>query len=222
MAEKQRNLLLMTIILAFPIFVGVMAACLFLVIRFRRKGDDPTMPRQIHGNTKLELAWTIAPAALLIGIAIPILITIFDIGRDADDDALQVTVYGQQFNFQFEYPDALASDGDPLQTDELHIPVDRQVNATLIARDVIHSFWVPKLAGKEDVVPGRHNELWFSADNPGEFEGQCAELCGEFHANMQFTVVAEEQADFDAWIQSKLAEANAAIAARERQASAQE
>jgi cytochrome c oxidase subunit 2 len=221
-AEKQRNLLVFTIILALPIFIGVMLACVFLVLRFRRKEDDP-LPKQIHGNTKLEIGWTLAPTILLIVMAVPNLYTIFDLGQDADEDALQVTVYGQQFNFNFEYPDAVLSDGDPLTTtDELHIPIDRQVNAKLVGRDVIHSFWVPKLAGKEDVVPGHENELWFIADNPGTFQGQCAELCGEFHGDMQFTVVAETQEEFDAWLAAEVDEANAAIAAREQQASAQE
>jgi cytochrome c oxidase subunit 2 len=222
-AEKQRNLLIITIIPAFVIFVGVMFACVFLVLRFRRKSEDEPLPKQIHGNTRLEIGWTIAPTVLLIAIAVPILYTIFDLGRDADEDALQVTVYGQQFNFNFEYPDAVLSDGDPLTTtDELHIPIDRQVNAKLVGRDVIHSFWIPKLAGKEDVVPGHENELWFIADNPGTFQGQCAELCGEFHGDMLFTVVAETQEEFDAWLEAEIDEANAAIAAREQQTSAQE
>jgi cytochrome c oxidase subunit II len=224
-AEKQKNLLIITIVPAFVIFVGVMFACVYLVLRFRRKSEDEPLPKQIHGNTKLEIGWTIAPTVLLIAIAVPILYTIFDLGRDADDDALQVTVYGQQFNWEFEYADILDAEGEPLKLtpgDEdfaLHIPVDRQVNATLVGRDVIHSFWVPKLAGKEDVVPGHENELWFIADNPGTFQGQCAELCGEFHADMEFTVIAESQEDFDAWVEERLAETNAAIAARDQQAS---
>jgi cytochrome c oxidase subunit 2 len=222
-AEKQANLLIITIIPAFVIFVGVMFACVFLVFRFRRKSEDEPLPKQIHGNTKLEIGWTIAPTVLLIAIAVPILFTIFDLGRDADEDALQVTVYGQQFNFDFAYPHAVLSDGDPLTvTDELHIPVDREVNATLIGRDVIHSFWVPKLAGKEDVVPGHQNELWFIAENPGTFQGQCAELCGVGHADMRFIVIAETQEEFDAWIAEQVAAENAEIAEREGQGSAEE
>jgi cytochrome c oxidase subunit 2 len=211
-AEKQKNLLIITIIPAFVIFVGVMLGCLFLVLRFRRKTEDEPLPKQVHGNTRLEIAWTVLPAMLLLGLAIPILILIFDLGSNADSDALPVTVYGQQFNFDFEYPEFTDSEGEPVSSPELHIPIDRQVAFDLVGRDVIHSFWVPKLAGKEDVVPGRQNEMWFRADQPGVYQGQCAEFCGEQHANMRFTVIAETDEDFQAFIDGLVDEANARIA----------
>jgi cytochrome c oxidase subunit 2 len=156
---------------------------------------------------RLELAWTIAPALLLLGIAVPTLASIIHLGRDAKADALHVTVTASRFAWNFEYtdPEFVDAHGNALTTNELHIPVDREIAVELEAQDVIHSFWVPKLAGKLDVVPGRNNRMWFNATAPGVYAGQCAEFCGIGHSIMKFTVVAEEQAGFQAWVDEQLA-----------------
>jgi len=116
-----------------------------------------------------------------------------------------VKVTGIQWRWQFEYSDIKDSEGKPLQVfDELHIPVDKEIGAHLEALDVIHSFWVPKLAGKLDVIPGRANRMWFNATKPGTYSGQCAEFCGLGHAGMRLTVVAESEEDFQAWVDEQL------------------
>jgi cytochrome c oxidase subunit 2 len=205
-ASKQRDLFLLVMWPALVIMVFVFAAVLYILFRYRRKEGDE-LPVQIHGNTRLELAWTIAPALLLLGLAVPTVAGVIDLGRAPHKDALHITVKAQQFSWFFQYddPEFVGADGSPLTVgNELHIPVDREIGVYLESNDVIHSFWVPKLAGKLDVMPGRHNRMWFNATKVGTYSGQCAELCGKGHASMRFTVVADAQEDFDAWVQEQL------------------
>jgi cytochrome c oxidase subunit 2 len=123
-----------------------------------------------------------------------------------------VKVIGFQWNWQFEYPQYVDDQGRPLtiigtcpsRCPELHIPVGREVAITLESADVIHSFWVPRLAGKLDAVPGRSNRMWLRADEPGVYAGQCAEFCGLGHALMRFTVVAQGEEEFQAWVNEQL------------------
>ncbi|MEZ4570002.1 MAG: cytochrome c oxidase subunit II [Thermomicrobiales bacterium] len=140
------------------------------------------------------------PAVILAVIAVPTIQGIATLAEQ-DDDAFQVRVIGNQFFWEFEYPDIVGADGAPLKvTDELHIPVDTRVQITLVSNDVIHSFWVPRLAGKTDAIPGRTNHMWLEAEDVGTYEGQCAEFCGTAHALMRFSVVADTQEDFDDWV----------------------
>jgi cytochrome c oxidase subunit 2 len=218
-ARKQRDILIVWVLgPAAVIFVVVQALLIYAVIRFRRKKGQE-LPRQVHGNNRLEWAWTIAPAILLLIIAVPTVAGVIDLGRDAADDALQVRVIGQQFSWTFQYPDLTDAEGKPLtviglpgevgkpstgRPAELHIPVDREIGVTLESVDVIHSFWVPKLAGKLDAVPGRTNSMWFNATKVGSYSGQCAEFCGFQHADMRLIVVAESEEDFEAWVADQL------------------
>ncbi|MCH8920866.1 MAG: cytochrome c oxidase subunit II [Chloroflexi bacterium] len=218
-ARKQRDILIVWVLgPAAVIFVVMQALLIYAVIRFRRK-KGRELPRQVHGNNRLEVAWTIAPAILLLIITVPTVVGIIDLGRDASDDALRVRVIGQQFSWTFEYPDLTDAEGKPLtvfglpgevgkpdtgRPAELHIPVDREIGVTLESVDVIHSFWVPKLAGKLDVVPGRTNSMWFNATKIGSYSGQCAEFCGFQHADMRLIVVAESEEDFEAWVADQL------------------
>ena len=180
---------------AVVVFVVVEGALVYSVIRFRRKPGQG-VPAQVHGNTRLEVAWTIAPAIVLAVVAVPTLTTIFD-HANAPADAMEINVIGHRWWWEFQYPDE-----DPIvvTANELHIPVGRAVNLTLTSDEVVHSFWVPKLAGKVDVVPTRKNELWFIADDPGNYYGQCAEFCGIAHANMRFRVIAEPEDKFNEWV----------------------
>lgn len=210
-ARKQRDLLLIWVLgPAAVIFVVMQALLIYVIIRFRRK-KGRELPRQVHGNNRLEVAWTIAPAILLLIITVPTVVGIIDLGRDASDDALKVNVTAQQFSWVFQYPDLVDAEGKPLLAlNELHIPVDREIGVTLESVDVIHSFWVPKLAGKLDAVPGRTNSMWFNATKVGTYSGQCAEFCGvspegaEGHWTMRLTVVAESEEDFEAWVADQL------------------
>jgi cytochrome c oxidase subunit 2 len=206
-ADKQRDLFVLVSAIATVILIGVSAALVYIMVRYRRRSDDEAPPKQIHGNTRLELAWTIAPALLLLGLAVPTVTGIVDLGRDPKADALQVTVTAFRFDWRFEYTDPEFADanGDPLSAQELHIPVGREVAIHLQSQDVIHSFWVPKLAGKLDVMPGRNNRMWFNATKAGTYSAQCAEFCGIGHSVMRFTVIAEEPADFQAWVDGELA-----------------
>jgi len=209
-ARKQRDLLIYWVLgPATIILILVTAVVVYVLVRFRRTPENDT-PVQLHGNTRLELAWTIAPAILLLVIAVPVVIGIADLGRAPAADSLHVRVTGLQWRWQFEYtdPEYLDAEGQPLRVfDELHIPVDREIGLDLESTDVIHSFWVPRLAGKQDVVPGRTNQMWLNAESTGSFSGQCAEFCGLSHADMLLTVVAQEPDEFEEWIQGELVDA---------------
>ncbi|HET7481425.1 MAG TPA: cytochrome c oxidase subunit II [Actinomycetota bacterium] len=181
-----------TFLIAAVIFFVVEGLLIFAIIRFReRPGREAA---QFHGNTKVEVLLTAVPALILAGLAIPTVRTIFDLAQ-RPDNALNVTVTARQFWWEFDY-----SDNDVITANVLHIPVDKPVYLTLNGEDVIHSFWVPRLAGKQDVVPGRTNQLTIEAPHPGVYYGQCTEYCGLSHANMRIRVIADSPSDFDAWL----------------------
>ena len=204
-ADKQRDLFILVVAIATAVLVAVTAALVYILVRYRRRSENEAPPKQVHGNTRLEIAWTVAPAILLLGLAVPTVTTIVDLGRDPNADALHVTVTAFQWDWRFEYtdPEFVDANGDPMTADELHIPVDREIAVELEALDVIHSFWIPKLAGKLDVIPGRHNRMWFNATEVGVYSAQCAEFCGIGHAGMKFTAVAQTEEDFAAWVEEQ-------------------
>lgn len=199
-AEKQRDLFLIIFWVAVFVFVLVEGVLLFALIRFRRKRGQDEIPVQTHGNMPLEIGWTIAPIIVLAVIAVPTIIYIFDIDRSPGPDALTVNVIGHQWWWEFEYPEQDLVNKHVITANEMHIPVNRQIGVTLRSDDVTHSFWIPKLAGKLDVIAQNENRMQFTATRTGTFFGLCAELCGEAHANMKFRVIVETQEEFDAWI----------------------
>jgi cytochrome c oxidase subunit 2 len=183
--------------IAVAVFILVEGLLVVALVRFRHRPGRP-LPHQVHGNKRLEVAWTIAPAVLLAGIAIPTIFTIFSLsGRPSG--ALEITVTGHQFWWEIEYPGL-----NVVTANEVHIPVGRSAYIRLTSEDVIHSFWVPRLAGKQDLRPGETTYLTVTADTPGVYLGQCAEFCGASHANMRFRVVAQPPAEFDTWVQQQL------------------
>ena len=208
-AEKQEGLYWLVFWIAAVVFVLVEGALVYVMWRYRRRGPDDT-PKQIHGNTRLEVIWTIVPALILAGVAVPTVGTIFDIA-EAPEGSMRVVVTGHQWWWEIEYPDL-----GVVTANEAHIPTGEQVIFELTSDDVIHSWWVPRLAGKMDLVPGRTNTMNLAADVPGTYRGQCAEFCGLSHANMRFRVVAQEPGDFDAWVDQQLAEAAAPSAEAEQ------
>src|SRR5690606_22775813 len=128
---------------------------------------------QVHGNTTLEIAWTLIPAVLVSIIAVPTVRTIFFTYREAPADALTVDVYGWQWWWSFEYP---MENGEKIVTaNEFHVPVGRTVRLRITSKDVVHSFWIPQMGGKRDVIPGRVNEVVFTPLEAGVYLGQCAE-----------------------------------------------
>ena len=164
---------------ALGVFVVVEGLLLYAIIRFRRREGGPE-PRQLHGHTALEIGWTIAPAIILVFIAVPTIRTIFASTGEAPPGALRVEVIWHQWWWEFRYPELGITTAN-----ELHLPVGRPVALEMTTADVIHSFWLPRLAGKRDVIAGRVNRLAFTPDSTGIFLGQCAEYCGESHANMR-------------------------------------
>jgi cytochrome c oxidase subunit II len=178
---------------AVAVFVVVQSALVYTIIRFRARPGGPEA-RQIHGNTLVEITWTLAPAAIIVAIAVPTIRTIFEVKGDGPPDALQVEVIGHQWWWEYRYP-ALGV----VTANELHLPQGRPVVLSITSADVIHSFWAPKLHGKRDAMPGRTTHLSFTPDSVGTFLGQCAEFCGESHANMRLQVVVDPAAEFDAW-----------------------
>ncbi len=182
--------------IAVIVFFLVEGLLVYVLWKFRHR-PGRGIPTQVHGNTRLEIAWTIAPAALLAVIAVPTIVTIFSLSA-TPPGALPIRVVGHQWWWNVSYPQQRVTTAN-----EIHIPVGRAVEVRITSNDVIHSFWVPRLAGKQDLEPGRENKVMLQADRPGTYVGQCAEYCGLSHANMRLRVIADRPADFDAWIRQQ-------------------
>ncbi|MEO8475601.1 MAG: cytochrome c oxidase subunit II [Actinomycetota bacterium] len=216
-AEAQKNLFVPVFWTAVAVFVIVEGGIVMIAVKYRRKKGRDRMPPQIHGNTRLEIGWTILPALVLAVVMVPTVGLVWDLARAPAPDALHVTVKGYQWWWGFEYTDqdmATSYDKALEVADVLVVPAGREIylsleaNGGLIVNDdpykadyqVIHSFWAPRLFGKQDVVPGRTNHILFSADEPGIYTGQCAEFCGLQHGRMKFRIQVLSAADWDAWV----------------------
>lgn len=176
------------------LFILVQGLLVYIVFRFRATGKETSPPEQVHGNLPMEIGWTIAPVLILVVIAIPTVSFIFDSQAQAKDGALVVNATGKQWWFKFEYPEYQFETAN-----ELHIPLGRQVDVRLQSDNVIHAFWVPQLAAKRDMMPGRVNHITFTPDKIGEYMGQCAEYCQDSHALMRFRVFVDSPEDFAKW-----------------------
>jgi len=184
----------------------VMAAIGWAAFRYRDKGQP--MPEQSHGKPALEIALTILPALILVGVGIPTVSTIFDLA-ETDDTECIINVTGQQWWWEYDYPaqDGCGGISAPIVTSgQLVMPADTNVLLRLTSRDVIHSFWIPALNGKKDTVPGRVHTLRMHANEPGIYAGQCTEFCGLSHANMKMEAVALSASDFETWKANQLEE----------------
>ena len=181
------------------IFILVEAALVYACWRFRDRPGAP-IPKQVHGHTVLEISWTIAFAVVLLIIGIPTIRIIFKTQEAPAATALRVDVAGKQWWWEFTYPESKITTAN-----ELHIPVGQTVAFNLHAPDVIHSFWIPGLGGKRDVVPHRVNRIVLTPEVPGEYLGQCAEYCGVSHANMRFRVVVHPKGEFEQWVKNQQA-----------------
>jgi len=213
--------LLFEIILVLGTIVFVLTELLlvYAIWKFRAKPGAPR-PEQIHGNTRLEILWTVIPAVVLAIIAVPTVTTIFKTQARADSDALQIEVIGHQWWWEFKYPQYGITTAN-----EVYMPLGRSISFSLTTADVIHSFWIPGLGGKRDLVykpnsgwlTHRQNRIWFTADSTTEdaFNGFCAEYCGTSHANMRFKAFTVTAAQFESWVanQQKPAAFPAAVAA---------
>ncbi len=201
-AEKQADLFWLVFWIAAVVFVLVEGMLVYTLWRYRRR-SAADKPKQVHGNARLEIAWTIIPALLLAGVAVPTVGTIFDLA-ESPEGAMRIEITAHQWWWEVRYPDLQV-----VTANEIHIPTGEQIIFELQSKDVIHSFSVPRLAGKQDVVPGRTNTINLSADEPGTYLGLCQEFCGLSHANMKFRVIADEPQDFDAWVETQRADAAA-------------
>jgi cytochrome c oxidase subunit 2 len=184
---------------AVAVFVVVEGLLLFSIVRFRRREGAPA-PAQHHGHTTLEIAWTLAPALILVFIAVPTVRTIFSTAGNAPPGALRVEVIGHQWWWEYHYPDL-----GLVTANEMHVPVGQPVVVDITSSDVIHSWWTPKLGGKRDAIPGHHNKIVFRADSIGEYMGQCVEYCGASHANMRLRTFVDSASGFQAWVAAQRA-----------------
>jgi cytochrome c oxidase subunit 2 len=179
------------------VFVLTEGALLYIVFRYRRRDNQPHPP-QTHGNTKLEITWTLIPAVILVFIAVPTVRTIVITQAPAAPGALNIDVTGHQWWWEFKYPEYGITTAN-----EIYLPVGRTVNFRLRSADVIHSFWTPQLGGKRDVVTNRTNYIWLTPDSAiasRVWNGFCAEYCGTAHTYMRFRVFTVTPADFDSWV----------------------
>ncbi len=238
-ADQIDSLYKILLVIALVIFVAVLGAMAYALVKFRaRKGVTPA---QIRGNTRLEVGWTVAAAVILVALAIVTFAKLSSIqnppnsGAEGDrlasengllfasserklppnGKALNITVIGRQYIWQFVYPGASEPDGlgAPYSYEEMVVPTETTVSLDIVSSDVVHSWWIPELGGKFQAVPGYHNYTWFKIPKPGIYRGQCAVLCGRGHARMIATVRAVPPAQFDAWLagrKQQITEANAA------------
>ena len=173
------------------IFVLVESLLVIFIVKYRSRGRARAVEgAQVHGHTRLELIWTAVPIVILAIIAGFVFYELPNVdSAPAAADPIHVTVEGHQYYWQFDYTD---SPDHARSIGTLHVPAGRVVDLKVVSPDVIHSWWVPALGGKIQAIPGRTNHTWFQAD-PGSYDGQCAELCGVFHASMHATVQSESQ-----------------------------
>jgi cytochrome c oxidase subunit 2 len=213
-AVSIRDLAFLVLAITAFIFVVVEGILIYSIIRFRRRAAAGTEePPQVYGSKPIEIAWTAAPALIVFVLALVTARTLWEVNvpppqpREGDN-TLFVTVVGRQWWWEYTYDHYNGRELGFTTANELHVPagadgVPRRVFLILKSADVCHSFWVPRLAGKTDLIPGRINAMWFQTDRPGLYVGQCAEYCGTQHANMLLRVVVDPPEDFDAWLENQ-------------------
>jgi cytochrome c oxidase subunit 2 len=234
-AESIRQLAILVLAITGFIFLIVEGVLCYCLLRFRHRAAAGVEPPQVYGSKPIEIAWTAAPALVVFVLVMVTARTLWEVNVPppeprVGDNTLFVTVVGRQWWWEYHYdhyngkpiralgPDGKETDQPVITANEMHVPasepgekgVERRVYLTLKSADVCHSFWVPRLGGKTDLIPGRDNSMWFATDQPGLYLGQCAEYCGTQHANMLLRVVVESPSDFERWLknESKPAVAN--------------
>jgi cytochrome c oxidase subunit II len=233
-ADEIDSLFKIVLVIAIVVFVGVEGTLLYTIIRFRRSKN--AVPAQIRGNTRLEIGWTVGASVIIVFLIVVSFVKLDSIkdppatgpgGLQHANGALyavinqppppgggglQIDVNGQQYLWRFTYPNGV------FNYETMVVPVNTTVILKIRAQDVIHSWWIPKLGGKFDAVPGYTNETWFKITKPGLFKGQCAELCGRGHANMFAQVRAVSVPAYRSWLvrQQRQIQAQRAFAARAR------
>lgn len=203
-AEEQFGLMKLSISIMILVVVVVFAIAIYVLLRFRRRPGDK-VPVQVEGNHKLEIIWTVIPLVLLVILGVPTIQSVFGLAKDYthDENAVQVKVTSHQYWWSFEYPQY-----GVITSQELIVPKGKTVSITAETADVLHSFWIPSLAGKVDTNPsGSVNTMYFSAPKEGVYQGKCAELCGPSHALMDFKVKVVSDDSFENWVAAEKAPA---------------
>jgi len=217
-AQSIFDLSIFTLLTVAAIFIAVFALLAYAVVRFRNKrSDDRSEPAQIYGSNQVELAWTVIPVLIVIALSLAtarVIASIQDAPRPPG--ALEVIVTGHQYWWEYRYPKL-----NIVTANELHVPVSDPAHPTptfltLLSADTDHSFWVPRLAGKTDLIPNHPNSMWIDPHEPGLFLGQCAQYCGTQHAKMLLRVYVQPREEFDRWVreQQQLPPATAISAGR--------
>jgi cytochrome c oxidase subunit 2 len=236
-ADEIANLYNITLYIALVIFVGVEGTLVYALYRFRRRAG--AVPAQIHGNTSLEIGWTVGAALILLILSVVTFVKLDAIRRPPNSAAnglttasnaiyatsetllppngksLKIKVNGQQYIWRYTYPGGKNPDGldAPYSYEEMVVPTNTTVTLDINSQDVVHSWWIPALGGKFQAVPGYTNHTWFKISKPGLYRGQCAFLCGRLHTNMLATVRAVSPPEFEAWLAQREKDLAAADAA---------
>jgi cytochrome c oxidase subunit II len=201
-ADEVVKISILTLLICGIIFAIVAGLLAYTIFKFRRRpGDDATEPPQVYGSNQIEIAWTVIPL-LIVFVLIMVTARVVSAVQNAGfpSNSIHATVVGHQWWWELRYPDL-----GFVTANELHVPVSSKTEGqptvlTLQSVDVIHSFWIPQLAGKTDVIPNRDNHMWIDPREPGVYFGNCAEYCGTQHANMLIRVVVHPKAEFDEWV----------------------
>jgi len=203
-AREEHQLSLFVVVICLLIYIGISGLLIYALVRFRAKPHDNTEPPQVFGSLQIELSWTIIPILIIVVLFLGTARVLFSI-QDAPKpaDALDVTVVGHQFWWEFRYPKY-----NVVTANELHLPLSTKSDPQpsflkLTSADVMHSFWVPQLGGKTDVLPNRVNEMWMDPLKTGLYVGQCAQFCGPEHAKMLIRIYVDTPEDFDKWIKNQ-------------------
>ncbi len=226
-AESIRSLSFLVLAITGAIFLIVEGILVYAIWRFRHgRPKGPGEPAQVYGSTPIEIAWTAAPALIVFVLILAITRTLWEVNVDphkppAESQPVRITAIGHQWWWEYKYESPDGPDGGFVTANELHVPASnfsvpserRPVYLTLQSADVCHSFWVPRLAGKTDLIPGRTNQMWFETAQTGLFLGQCAEFCGTQHAKMLLRVYVDAPDDYARWLanQSKQAVDDSAL-----------
>jgi cytochrome c oxidase subunit II len=225
--DRIRTLYIITGIMGLIILIGVEVLIIYSIVKFRRRRGGPE-PIAVHGNAPLEIGWTIGAIALVAIVSVVTFLFlpgILDPDRSGSnglqraaqvpyaavgqpqppgDKALRIHVNGQQYIWRYDYVGEKPLDGGrPVYAyTDMYVPINTTVTLKIYSSDVVHSWWIPKLGGKADATPGHTNETWFKIAKPGVYQGQCAELCGDNHADMRARVIALPVDQWQSWIEN--------------------
>jgi len=218
-ANEIADLSVLVLAVTAAIFIVVSGLLTYALVKFRRRRDDASEPPQVYGSTQVELAWTVVPTLIVVVLFLASARVITRVQRaDRPEGTIEVVAIGHQFWWEYRYPGLHV-----VTANELHVPVSDPAHSTptfvtLLSADTDHSFWIPRLAGKTDLIPNRINSTWIEPTVTGLYLGQCAQYCGTEHAKMLLRVYVDSRDAFDAWIegQSRPARVDDAVASGRR------